>query len=412
MSPVPYCRSKWNLLILVLVVASSAIPQLGFARDWRCWPFSQTSPWNTPIGSAARYSPIPAISAMSLNYEERWTSAVVIATDSDPLAPILFGPSWGPQSMWNFLANGGKTCGNSVDIETSLKNRASPNLPYTANFYSTLATPDTSVWQLPPDYQQASVNYKSSARLPVNACPSPDSDALMAVFQPDGTVLDTVNTVVTSDGVILASMASYVDGRGEGTGYSNGRRAGMVPSFAGLIRKGEIKSGRISHALVALAPPSLLTTAAVWPALAFDRDAGYSGTLPMGTLLAIPPQVDVTKLGLSPQGLTIARASQDYGVYLMDRGGTGLTLLAELGNPEIRWDGTPTTPPWWRDMEIIRDVLQQVVNNSAATPGGGGTPRAPLAPGFSDQSTVGVPDCSATFNLKLPASPSNFRLIP
>ena len=369
---------------LVLLATPTVIAQVESSRDWRYWPFSRSSPWNVPIGSGAIYTPVPLLASIpvGINYNGCWTSAIVIATDSDPLVPILFGPASGPQSMWNFLYNGGKTCGNDIAIETELKNRASPLLPYPANYYSTLAKPDTTAWLLPTDYRQASVNYQSAVRLPPNACPSPDTDALMAVFQNDGRVLDTINTVVTSAGPILTSMASYVDARGDGTGYSNGRRASMIPSFAGLIRKGEIKSGRIPHALAALASANLLKTEAVWPAFAFDRNAGYSGTLPMGTLLAIPPLTDIRSLGLSPQGLTIARAAQDYGVYLVDRGGGGLQFLAELGDPDIRWEGTATTPPWWGDLEIIKNALQQVANNSAATPGGGGTPRAPLAPAF------------------------------
>jgi hypothetical protein len=371
--------------LIVLFAVTPATSQPESTRNWRYWPFSQSSPWNVPIGSGAVYKPVSALTGISagMNYNDRWTSAIIIAADSDPLAPILFGPASGPQSMWNFLANGGKTCRNDVAVEAQIKIGASPLLPpYPANYYSTLATPDTTAWLLPNNYQPASLNYQSSAKLPLNSCPSPDTDALMAVFQPDGRVLDTVNTVVTSDGLILTSMASYVDARGDGTGYSNGRRASMIPSFAGLIRKGEIKSGRIPHALAALGPASLLKTEAAWPAFAFDRNAGYSGSLPMGALLAIPPNIDVRSLGLSPQGTTIARAAQDYGVYLVDRGGSGLQFLAELGDPEIHWEGTATTTPWWQDLEIIKNALQQVVNNSAATPGGGGVPRVPLAPPF------------------------------
>ncbi|MFN8642939.1 MAG: hypothetical protein U0802_15280 [Candidatus Binatia bacterium] len=84
----------------------------------------------------------------------------------------------------------------------------------------------------------------------------------------------------------------------------------MLPSFAELIRAGEIAGRRIPHALAAQLPRSLLRREAVWPAAAFDRDAGYSGTLPMGALLAIPPDVDVDQLGLSANGRVIARAAR------------------------------------------------------------------------------------------------------
>jgi hypothetical protein len=355
-------------------------------RDWRHWPFSQSSPWNQPLGSAAHYASVPGLSSLpaGLNYNGAWTSSIVIASNTDPSARILFNPATGPQSNWTFLANGGKTCSNSPSQDSKLISTASSTLPFPANYYSTLATPNTNLWVLPTTYQAASLNYQSTAYLPAGACPSPDNDALMAVFQPNGSVLDTYNTVVTASGVIVTSMASYVDAKGDGTGASNGRRASMLPSFAGLIRDGEISSGHIPHALAAMAPQSILYPSAVWPAAAFDRSSHYGGILPMGSLLAIPATINLNTLGLSAQGLTMAHAAQDYGVYIVDSDGNGFTFLAELGNPDIRWTGTATTPPWWRDIEIILANLQLVTNNTSAHPGGGGTPRAPLAPGFSN----------------------------
>jgi hypothetical protein len=356
------------------------------SRDWRYWPFSQSSPWNQPLGSSAHYASVPGLSSLpaGLNYDGAWTSSIVIASDTDPSARILFNPATGPQSNWNFLANGGKTCRNTASQDAKLISTASSALPFPANYYSTLATPNTSLWTLPTTYQAAALDYQTTAYLPAGACPSPDNDALMAVFQPNGLVLDTYNTVVTNSGVIVTSMASYIDAKGDGTGASNGRRASMLPSFAGLIRDGEISAGHIPHALAAMAPQSILYPSAVWPAAAFDRSSHYAGILPMGSLLAIPATISLSTLGLSPQGLTIARAAQDYGVYIVDSDNNGFTFLAELGDPEIRWNGTATTPAWWRDIQIILANLQLVANNTATNPGGGGTPRAPLAPGFTN----------------------------
>lgn len=355
-------------------------------RDWRHWPFSQSSPWNQPIGDNALYTIVPGLSALSagLNYNDAWTSSIVIASAADPSAQIVFNPATGPASNRTFLSSGGKPCKNTPSQDSQLMATASSPLPFAANYYSTLSTPDTNLWVLPTTYLPASLNYESSARLPAGACPSPDNDAGMAVFQPDGLVLDTYNTIVTGSGAIVTSMASFVDGKGDGTGAANGRRASMVPSFAGLIRDGEISGGHIPHALAAIAPQSILQTSAVWPAAAFDRSSNYAGTLPMGSLLAIPASVDVTTLGLSPQGLVIAHAAQDYGVYVVDSGGGGFTFLAELGDPEIRWAATATTPPWWQDVQIILNNLRRVANNTASSPGGGGTPRGPLAPPFSN----------------------------
>ncbi|MDX2170363.1 MAG: hypothetical protein SF182_25045 [Deltaproteobacteria bacterium] len=349
-------------------------------RDWRVWPFSRRSPWNHPLGSGAQFRPVARLAtvAIGINYDERWTCSVAVAERHDPLCPYLFSPNWGRASSWSFLDRGGRTCGNGHAAEQHLLRAASPRISTEGNYYSTINAANDHAWVLPASYHPASQDWRPTLRVPPGVCPSPDSDGLFAVMQPDGWVLDSYASVLLSSGELLGTMASWIDARGDGTGWWNGRRASMLPSFAGLIRSGEIASGRIPHALAMQAPPKLLRRAAVWPAYAFDRDSGYTGTVPMGALLAIPPAVDITRLGLSTPGLVIARAAQDYGVYVVDRGGDGLTILAELGNPDVRQGGGEL--PWWKDLERIRDVLQQVTNNSATNRGGGGVLRAALPP--------------------------------
>lgn len=364
-------RAVGGLLLLVLCVATAHAQ----SRDWRKQPFTSTSPWNQPIGSGAKYADIANLAgfAAAMNYDDRWTSSIVVARTTDPVVQMLYSPPVGTTSTWTFLANGGKPCGNSAADEARLEAASSPTLQFEANYYSTLATPDTHVWQLPASFHKASSDARPKFYLPAGACPSPDSDGFMAVLQPDGWIVDVYAGVVLSNGKVLGTMASALDARGDGTGWWNGRRASMLPSLAGLIRNGEIAAGRIPHALAVQAPPAMLTTQAVWPAATFDRDAGYSGTIPMGSLLAIPPSVDVTKLGLTPQGVILARAAQDYGVYVVDRGGGGITFLAELGNPDIHWTNR------WNDLAIVKNALKRVANNGPSSVGGGGTPRQPLA---------------------------------
>lgn len=355
-------------------------------RDWRRWPFSRRSPWNYPIGSGARYAAVAGLPGllMTINYDDRWTSGLHIAEATDPLATMLFTPNWGPYASSTFLSAGGLTCGNSSSNEATLLQHTAASLPPTeGNYYSTCSTTDDSLWTMPLLYHHASQDWRGTFHLPAGACPSPDRDAMMAVLQPDGWALDVYAAVATSSGDVVGTMASWIDLRGDGTGWWNGRHASMLPSFAGLIRTGEIASGLIPHALAAQAPPTLLTRVYLWPAYAIDRNSGYSGTLPMGALLAIPSSVDVERLGLSTRGKVLAHAAQDYGIYIVDRGGTGLNLLAELGNSDIRWDHVGNEPADWEDLAIIEGKLQWVRNNDPTTPGGGGTPRQPLAPPVS-----------------------------
>jgi len=70
------------------------------ARDWRTSPFNRRSPWNHPLGSAAQYAPAPQVSTVpiSINYDERWTTAVALPAPGDPPATFLFSPNWGRNS--------------------------------------------------------------------------------------------------------------------------------------------------------------------------------------------------------------------------------------------------------------------------------------------------------------------------
>ena len=354
-------------------------------RNWRYWPFSQTSPWNYPIGSGATYATVPGLSLLptTFNTGGRWTASIIIATTTDPLTTLYYTPGSGPSSTFAFLAGGGANCGNSGGTETTIMTWTSTGLPADGNYYSTLSTPDDTQWILPTSYHKSYEDYVHQMKMPSSACPSPDSDGLMTVIQPDGWAVDTYATIVLSGNRVVATMGSYIDTRGSGIGWWNGRRASMFPSFAGIIRTGEIANGLIPHALIAQMPPSILTEQAIWPAYTFDRTSGYTGTLPMGALLAIPSSTDINTLGLTTQGKVVAKAAQDYGVYAGDRGGSGIAILMEYGNPDI-W------PNSYLDLQKIRDVLRWVTNNDSTNRGGGGTPLASFPPPFYDGSTASI----------------------
>lgn len=285
-------------------------------------PFSADSPWNIPIPANASFAPIAGIGSFngSLNHDGRWSTGISFATGADRSAHLYIHPP----ELWSLLNAGTVlTAGNPSAIEDDLRTASSDAIPFAANYYSTTirSPPGSRTW--PTGIRGISTAWRNTIRVPTGAAPSPDSDGHLAIMQPDGLMLECYDAVVCANGDVICTMASFSDPAGDGTGRGNGRTASLIPNYAGKIRKGEISSGRIPHALCCTASPTLLAAAAVNPAYAFDTNDGYSGTLPMGTLLAIPPTVDIDALGLSSRGRIIAAAAVEYGIYIIDRGGVG-----------------------------------------------------------------------------------------
>lgn len=97
-------------------------------------------------------------------------------------------------------------------------------------------------------------------------------------------------------------------------------------SSPGTIRAGEALYGPINHALgIAINPELLQKTStadpATYPAAKDDDNPNYSGSIRMGTRLAIPRSVNLQSLGLSPVALRLATALQTYGAFVVDQSG-------------------------------------------------------------------------------------------
>jgi hypothetical protein len=161
-----------------------------------------------------------------------------------------------------------------------------------------------------------------------------------------------------------------------------------------------------------------------WPAV--NSDDGYNspssgnyygGSNPnvqAGSLLALPRSINPSSFS-NPTVVKIARAMQDYGVYVVDTTATGIynysTLITNYNTSSHFVSGlcvrvTPCGSPssnsdiFSSQLDALFQDLEVVTNNTASTPGGGviGASRcAPYAPQFTDGSdappSVAVIDC-------------------
>jgi len=327
--------------------------------------FSVGSPWNVPIGPSSTFVVTEPNVSRTYTGLSTWllpdTTSVPIYTASaaDPLQSVLYNAN-----AWNNVANRmWLRSGNSAAVEAQILATSKDVFPSPGNIYSSQSA---GAWVLPSYYDKLvnPANPPARVRLPSGARPAAGTDGPLVAFQPDGTVFEAYAAIVLSTGQVVALQYHLTDARGDGSGYANGTAASMLPIYAGNIRESELLAGSINHAMQILAPASLLDTQFVLPALAFDRGAltetpPYSGHLPMGARLAIPPSVDLGSLKLTTAvGKMIAQAAQKYGFIVANRGGSGITILVEASATALGVNKYDTNTN--RDIQTIMTAVKTV----------------------------------------------------
>jgi hypothetical protein len=324
------------------------------------WPFATNSPWNMPIGSGAKFASDDDPITKSLQD----TNLCGLAVDGKPPAvylctnskasitchyysmPVYLAASNDPLRRMQFRDANHHT---TTDFHYRIPNRVIPAFP---------------AWNLP------ATNYYGMGG---------EADAHMSVVEPGQQYVS--ETWVTradpdSPGNWLCACQVQNDLYGSGVG-AGGTRAYGGSGIGGLIRAWEIQAGSIRHALCMSFWGTQIGAGPIWPAISEDGPSEYCGHVHQGTLVAILPSVNISNIGLTADGLVLARALQNYGAYLVDCGG-GENFYAEPAAEQ-----GPTGPHFENmraDAQKLWRYLRPVTNNSPASIGGGGTPLQPPAP--------------------------------
>lgn len=290
------------------------------ARNPYRWPFSSASIWNRPLGSGAQFAPVPG---------KPFLADGPLVGAMRPRRPLLGGPRDPLRGIWV----GGERVADARLAEAD----------------------------------------------------RPDSGALdhVLLFQRARRyALELRHVTVRSNGDLDAQSVVRTDLAGPGVSETASAADTFgFSQFGGLLHAPELRQG-ITHALACRVKRERLggrkdfqTPSTVWPATGGDAASGEF--LNVGTLLAIPPDVDLAKkFGTNGPAFALARAMQDYGVYVTGFGDAPFALLrAERGLSAADEDAL---------LNQLVPLLRVVANNTSATPGGGGIPRresAPVLPG-------------------------------
>ncbi|MEK6626940.1 MAG: hypothetical protein AABY86_18390 [Bdellovibrionota bacterium] len=303
-------------------IADMKYPPISSYRDPAKWPFASDSPWNTPIGNDASYEQANAPCTSSL------------ISDSEG--------AWINSEEWSHPI-----------------------------YHATVHDPIVAIYR--DGVEKIRINIPASAKA---ALPN-ESDAHMHIIDPTGQfVVEMWHAFPRPAGGWNVEYYVRTDLYGPGV-LAGGARAYGGSALGGLIRIGELVRG-IRHALAIAQPYShLWPDGPVWPANKMDEDgkSNYSGHYPMGQLAAIAPGINLAALNppLSPQGLAIGRAMQDFGVYNVDASGASAIYVEPAASHELG-EARNDLPRLWA-------LMRCVTNNSPTRIGGAGTiRRAPLAP--------------------------------
>ncbi len=333
----------------------SQYPVYAGKRDPWLWPFARDSIWNTPIGSNAVYKAAGLEKApkYSCDYEHLLTT-----TTNDDYVALYDTPK-----------------GHRWPTDVS-------GLKVRARFY------------FPKGYTVS----KSSTD---NNC--------SAILQPDGRYYNELEPTCRDD-----ANAMYVTGYNRlnqdiyGEGRLGSHWGSGLSTLGGSIRVGELlNSEPIHHALKinVYAKKYIYYDIAYqkgyrWPADRHDAYARnvYGGTDPelrMGSLLALPKDSTPESIGIKTEvGKKLFYALRDYGCYIVDDSAqdcysidadiqTMKELKRETGinlNMVVSMSDTTIQRNFTKDFMALITNLMIITNNDSKNIGGGGTPRAPLAP--------------------------------
>ena len=325
-------------------------------RDVFAWPFADNSIWNTPIGSNANNVSYQNTFSIGVNVTY-CDDDIIVLTPTVPLMDVYqCNEDWG----WgdHMRKDGGIVFSAPIPQDFYFSRHGNACL-------AVLLQDKESILSSQPFYHYPGYTYGTSR-------------------------YDFSNTNIYTDGI-----------------WGSHGGAGMS-AIGGTIRMGELAPGAppIHHALK-MAVYSHDLDGHRWPA---PKDDAWSSNLRTsgfcdGALCALLPSYDIAA-SLETEGgkhKYIARACQDYGIYLVD--GTGWadhneTMVENGPNGWVvdevkqKWNGlnmeTDQSTAFGRDMKKIYGNLYIIENNASDNIGGGGTWRAPLAPPFGKRMSISI----------------------
>lgn len=247
-------------------------------------------------------------------------------------------------------------------------------------------TQDVEIINLDPSQPLKTLNGGPQVRVRPDQSWSGGWNGVAAFLNADGSRVEQGQPLLLAQGGNPSWQYNYgaVDIKGDCISGAHGGSG--LSSFGGSLREGEL-DGVIHHALkINVYAKRFLSCASGgfrWPASRADSYMNcttYGGTVPqmrMGALVALRPSENCAAYG-EAQARSVCHALQDYGAYIADD--TFWSVHSIDGPVDIE-----ALPQSFHDQVMgMFTKLAVIDNNTPASIGGGGAPRAPIAPPFSN----------------------------
>ncbi len=248
-------------------------------------------------------------------------------------------------------------------------------------------------------------------RCPVELSPTGGYDRHVVLVQPDGVTAAELYAFTRTDiyvgGRQVITTSNYAVTNLLGNGLQGGAQASSISLMHGVIRAHELAALDIPHSIRLGIPADMLKhdpdssdgtlsgtvgsshyLRQVWPARRSDNrdNHDYDGPIAMGSAFGIPPSVDLSTLDLSPEGLALGEALQNYPAFILIQGRTVNLSVEPTADPaaitRLEDDWTTKLYPHMRRISNYANGLTLDPTNTPtdwSLVGGGGERRRALA---------------------------------
>lgn len=233
--------------------------------------------------------------------------------------------------------------------------------------------------------------------IPANAVPAAGTDSNLSIYDPEqDTLWEFWVASRTEEGGWQACWGGKIENVSTNPGYFDGMAGSTATGLSqvGLsISVAEAQRQRIDHAMCLVVIDAKKYDDFSWPAQRSDGYLKDEDAMPQGRRLRLDPALDVDSLPLTPFAKTVARAAQEYGFVVCDKGGA-VAIVTESGNPEAHETGTN---PWdtlfgdvpvyhqlkdfpWGDLDVMPHNYSKPADQSLLTASRGPAPVITFAP--------------------------------